>query len=422
MKNIYFLLLLMCPFLFQSCLKEEKDLFDETPSERMEKALSSYKEVLSSSENGWLLQYYAEDNQSYGGYNFAMKFTSSTVTAYFELSEDLSEAVESLYQLISDDGPVLSFDTYNMFLHFFSNPSMDMPDGFEGDYEFILMGISDDQNEIKLKGKKTGNGMILKRLTESPESYLAKVVAMEEQAAAPAYSLTVGDQLMDCSLNGNILAFQYSGSDDQIKSGRIAFCYTDTGILLYEALELNGVSVREFTYKDEQLVAIGGSATINKIYPPLNEVLVNSLVTTTYSVNFNYASGMYDMSETVKSWVARAYEINLAGSGGERFVGLRFRYNEGETCFWFVSNDGAQDWSALYGFKLNPVSDTRDKVIFGAEYTLGLNTDFYVWFEPIVANIIAEGTYVLTTENVNNPSVIKLTSERNPDIWFKVSR
>lgn len=420
MKKIYYLLLLMCPFLFQSCLKDEKDLFDETPSERMEKALSNYKKVLSSSDNGWALQYYAEDDQSYGGYNFAMKFTSSAVTAYFELSDDLSETAESLYQLIADDGPVLSFDTYNMFLHFFSDPSSDMPDGFEGDYEFILMGISDNQNEIRLRGKKTGNNMVLKRLTESPESYLAKVVAMEEQVAAPSYTLTVADQLMDCSLNGHILSFQYAGSDSEIKSGSIAFCYTDTGILLYEPLELNGVSVREFMYKDEQLIAIGGSATISKVYPPLNEVLVGSLVTSIYSVKFNYTSGTYDMSEAVKGWVAKAYEAN--SQSGETFVGFRLRYYEKQTSFELISNDGTQDWSAMYGFKLGPVSGTKDKVVFDAKYTLGLNASFYPWFEPIVKNIIAEGTYVLSTENVNNPSVIKLTSERNPDIWFKVSR
>ena len=38
MKKIYYLLLLVFPFVLQSCLKEEEDLFDGTPSERMEEA------------------------------------------------------------------------------------------------------------------------------------------------------------------------------------------------------------------------------------------------------------------------------------------------------------------------------------------------------------------------------------------------
>lgn len=84
----------------------------------MDKALKSYKEILSSSTNGWLLEYYPEKNQSYGGYSYVLKFTSSKVEAFIELA-DAESSEESLYQLIADDGPVISFDMYNSFLALF---------------------------------------------------------------------------------------------------------------------------------------------------------------------------------------------------------------------------------------------------------------------------------------------------------------
>ena len=49
-----------------SCLMAEKQLFDKSPAERMDAYLSEIGAVLESSENGWLLEYYAEDEQSYG--------------------------------------------------------------------------------------------------------------------------------------------------------------------------------------------------------------------------------------------------------------------------------------------------------------------------------------------------------------------
>ena len=133
-KKVYIVLLLLIPFVFQACLKDQADIFDESPAVRMEKVLTAYKELLASSNNGWLLEAYPERNQSYGGYSFILKFTSSSVDAFSELSDDIAESSgETLYVLNSDDGPVLSFDTYNSFLHFFATPSASLTDGYQGD-------------------------------------------------------------------------------------------------------------------------------------------------------------------------------------------------------------------------------------------------------------------------------------------------
>ena len=90
MKKIYLILLAVMSLAFTSCLMEEKEIFDKTPAERMDAYLEEYRSILSSNEEGWLLQYYAEEEQSYGGYAYVLKFTQDDVTAWFQLADDVS--------------------------------------------------------------------------------------------------------------------------------------------------------------------------------------------------------------------------------------------------------------------------------------------------------------------------------------------
>lgn len=266
MRKIYILILLMAPFVFQACLKEQADLFDETPAERMDNALSNYRKVLSSADNGWLLEYYADRKQIYGGYAYIVKFSKTGVVANFELAGVSLVSEETLYNLIADYGPVLSFDTYNSFLHFFSTPTPALPDAYMGDLEFILLGISEDQNEIQLKGKKTGNYMFLRRMTEDAESYLTKLNATESQLDASSYSLTMGGKTVTFKLRNRILSYEYVGDEDAVVTGNIAYCVTDKGIRLYKPLQVGGMSVSEFVLQNGALVSLDGTLTVNSVY------------------------------------------------------------------------------------------------------------------------------------------------------------
>ena len=75
-KNIILFLLMALPtLLLTSCLKDQEDLFTESASQRTTTYLAKAKKVLTSSENGWVLNYYPDREQSYGGTPFTMKFT-----------------------------------------------------------------------------------------------------------------------------------------------------------------------------------------------------------------------------------------------------------------------------------------------------------------------------------------------------------
>ena len=74
-KIIFAYILMMLPaVLMTSCLKGQEDKFSESASQRSANYLAYVKEVLMSSENGWVLNYFPDRNQSYGGYAYTVKF------------------------------------------------------------------------------------------------------------------------------------------------------------------------------------------------------------------------------------------------------------------------------------------------------------------------------------------------------------
>ena len=255
-----------------SCLMEEKDLFDKSPAERMDAYLSEYKTLLASSENGWLLEYYPDEDKIYGGYSYIMKFTQSDVTVYFELDDDISTPVTSLYKVTPDDGPVITFDTYNENLHFFATPDIDNYQAMHGDYEFKIYGKSDDGTKVFMKGKRTGNDYTLVKFSGAPVEYLNAANAVKEAIAGPAYKMTMNETTYPCSIKGNIFTCEYTvgeGEEATTESVSVPFCYTSTGIAFIEPIEINGASYEGMSFNAEQVTLSTSDGKISIAIAPL---------------------------------------------------------------------------------------------------------------------------------------------------------
>ncbi len=243
-NNIFKLLLLLLPLLvFQSCMKDQEDLFDEPSSLRMQKTLDNTRKVLEGSEKGWLIDYYVGDNQQYGGYAFTVKFDSLSCTASSELSADTAT---SYYKLTTDDGPVLTFDTYNTVLHALATPSANNYEGSHADYEFII--LSADANEVVLKGKKTGSIMKMHPLTETPSVYLNSVQSTIGNFVINGASGTVDKTNLDILVDIDNRQIEYSSSNDSTITGSTAFTITDKGVRLYEPIIVNGQKLQSFIF------------------------------------------------------------------------------------------------------------------------------------------------------------------------------
>ncbi len=175
MKKIYYLLYLATAVLFAACTNEEDDLFDTSSALRADAAIAADTKILTDAANGWMMEYFPEAQQSYGGYNVLLKFgTDGKVTVASELYEN-SDITTSLYSVKQSAGIVLSFDTYNEIFHFFSDPSDPAGVGgngygLEGDYDFLILEATAEK--VTLKGKKTGGIAVLTPMKEDWEEYI----------------------------------------------------------------------------------------------------------------------------------------------------------------------------------------------------------------------------------------------------------
>ncbi len=171
MKKIVYILLGICA-VFSSCLFNEEDKFPESSSFRVEKLNADCQETLVSAPNGWVMEYYP-NTKEYGSYLIHMSFTNQNVI--MTSATDLTKSEKSMYMMKASNGAELSFDTYNSILHMYSDPNLNNSFdgiGYGGDYEFMVVSVSDDL--ITLRGSKTGTLVYMHRLldTQTFESYL----------------------------------------------------------------------------------------------------------------------------------------------------------------------------------------------------------------------------------------------------------
>ena len=256
MKTKIFKLLFCCvallAFTLQSCSNKEEEIFEESPSARLQALMDKTQATLVSSENGWVMDYFPDRDLSYGGFLYILKFNKQSVEAYCELSDDLSESIESLYKLSNDDGAVLSFDSYNEFLHFFATPSSGRYEAYDGDFEFKIMKVEDDL--ITLKGKRSGNAIYLHRLKEEPVQYLEKCVETSENIFAPKASGTYGGTAIEALVDPDVryITIYLNGGE----YGQY-FLPTPTGVRFVEPLEINGATISELSYDNIKFIFSG---------------------------------------------------------------------------------------------------------------------------------------------------------------------
>lgn len=243
-NKLFIYLLLALPALFlQSCQTEEENVFDKSYSERMDDFLQKAQETLVASQYGWALDYYPKSNQSYGGVAYTIKFTRDNAIVRYENKPDDGE-VKSLYKMKEDDGPVLSFDTYNTFLHTYATPKSGEYRGKEGDFEFVIDSIGADR--IKIHGKRSLNTMYLRKLSGESSEYMEKVTELTNLFVFSDVALNIGGKpytLVITDKNNRQLAI-YDGDKIIAES---AYAFTDKGIRLYEPITLNGVQLYDLT-------------------------------------------------------------------------------------------------------------------------------------------------------------------------------
>lgn len=250
-KIKYFSLLLMAlPFLLTSCFKDDNDIFGDSSSKRLQQTLDDTREILRDAENGWVMDYYVGTDQMYGGYAFLVKFDSLTVTATSELT---TTPATSYYKLTTDNGPVLTFDTYNQVLHELATPSASNYEAYHADYEFQIVSATPEL--ILLRGRRTGNVMQMRPLPANTTAadYLKKVNDLEASMLVGSMGTKLGNDSLRATIDLNNRAISFANRDSSYQLST-TFTYTDKGIRLYEPAKCQGYTLSDFTYDTETML------------------------------------------------------------------------------------------------------------------------------------------------------------------------
>jgi len=272
------------------------------------KALAADQKILVNEPGCWLMEYYPQKNQSYGGYVYFVKFTEDQVTAWGETAYDPSDSYTTLYKMTTDSGPVLSFDEFNYLLHYFATPSgssmrniygdTGLYQGHEGDFEFLILKATAD--EVLLKGKRSGCVIRMTPYEEDPVQYLTelkdgkennfKATIQESVFTISSFSTQLGKDKYNIDMDRDMrqLSFTKVGSE---KSHSVGFMYTLDGIKLYKPFEADGVSVDALKWDKEAEVAKCGSLEIANRMPegwiPYDKYIG------TYELSYNYEEDWY---------------------------------------------------------------------------------------------------------------------------------
>lgn len=249
--NIWFLLVALVAM--ASCQREVEDVFDKSSSERIEEAMSNSTQVLSSASNGWLMEYYG--SSLYGGYNVICKFTpTGEVTVASEAGKPDS-TFTSHYKIEQSQGVILSFDSHNPLMHFFSDPHNpagigDDGRGMGGDFEFRVLKAAADS--VILVGKKHGARVVMTPMPKDMkwDAYLTKVDEVSKAMEFKYYNYIVGKDTTRISPDYRTLAIP-SMEDGNKVDVVCNYIVTPAGFKFYKPYQINGKTLTGFKFVND---------------------------------------------------------------------------------------------------------------------------------------------------------------------------
>jgi hypothetical protein len=455
-RNIMKKILLFTVFslLMQSCLFEEENYFEEPASARVEEKITETKNLLSSHTNGWILHYFPD--LSFGGHNYAISFAGEQAKIACE-TEVVGTGVRicdpvytdsCMYDIIPEQGAILTFNTYSKLMHQFRNPSSAAYQGLGGDYEFILTGVKPD--EIKLKGKTTGNIMRMFPLPDghtSKESYIETVQEMSAKANG-IFKLYCDDVdlgvFVQMKQGNRVINYEYEETVDGETGNTVAeipFIYTPEGFTVYHVHTSN--AKKDITSASpEQPVFDPLKEYSEFVYDSVNYKTFTSKDGTVKLVEDFSLTGLFSKGENqwIFDWTNvcseletiynTAYEANDS-EYGESLETVYIGYDD--TGFGITPNVFAfmslwelfpgysfEFWST-YGVSINPVRGTTDQIHIRAVGGDGSNWSYYTYFEPIVDFFVDNSPWRLAPLDEDSESV-KMVSVKNDALWAVVKR
>ena len=417
-------------FILSSCLSEEKNLFQESAALRLNHAIENTKQILisPSNNNGWVMEYFP--NNYTEGYTFLMSFNSNafaTIAARNKYTP-VYTTDESAFDIIGDNGPVLTFNTYNKVFHLFSDPK-DPKGGSEldgigllGDYEFIVMNITNDL--LTLKGKKRATEIIMYPLAKGQDwkTYFDNLDDLKKELFDNRITLRLNknDKALFNLLNSTTGIFGKVSVDaeDDTDLENLPFITTDYGIRLSQQLKIDEeIKLQAFKLNGERnkLVAEEDkSYTISSPQP--GEFIASSKLT--FLAEKPEISGMNDLFERVATGMISSFNVNY------ELYAIGFGKNDNNPALALRTKNGI---TAMFNIPMT-INGNKVKIEpFDAENITNTEMDnnARVFYErvPVIKELLkfVQGEYMVETSTPFTLRVIKYT-KTDGSLMLNVSR
>ena len=252
-----------------SCTFEQDDYFDESASLRITHINEQLKDRLvkqsSDGNYGWVIQYFVAgtDDYDFEGFNlFGQFYKDNKVTLAgnhrFLRNGNANKFTKhtSNYEMLAEEGPVLSFNTWNDILTVFEDPVspssapgtiVNDGEGMNGDHNLVLRSY--DDASLTFRGERHGALIRFIPCDRPWEEYVDAVAKTKSNIATStitSYYVTNGvDTMYFAGLNKGYFTYCDRVNDPLVKS-TLSCVFTPNGFRLHRENNLNGTKFQEF--------------------------------------------------------------------------------------------------------------------------------------------------------------------------------
>lgn len=431
-----------------SCNQTEDLIFDDSAAERLEQGRKDAFEKLTADGGLWAMEYFSNPDEP--GYVMLFRFDkngSVEISANHKWIGNKFKQERSLWEMISDNGTVLSFNSYNTLFHVFSDPAditgpyqptnPDQNDrpidetgyGHEGDYEFQIMSDS-DENTIRLLGKKYLYHIYLRKLPSdtNEEEYLAKVTANQGLVFSTHFPEVYivdnqsGLTLVATAKDGIMSVYPKEG-DKVTQTRSMNYITTADGIRFPEPFEVltpegNEVEIDNFLFTED-----GGLS--NRQYSfrlPVDnyeELFFDNSLVWEIDLNENICEPLKSAYNTLKT----AHDKYFKSKGGNKLNGLLFDYDSqlkksrlklmrsGSGTDVALYREPKLDDNGAYGFNISLTDGTTNGVLCVSS----------VKGTKELIEMINSHNYTVSYRSQLAPDVVTLTAVDDPTFVFNMN-
>ena len=419
-----------------SCKNEVDEIFDEDAVARLEKAKAEYFDILTSNGGKWQMEYFANSEEP--GYIYLMTFdkngsvTISGKNQWIGLIQGQNFGTlgygseTSLWDVITDNGPVLSLNSYNKFFHLFADPE-DIPStdteatdetgyGHEGDYEFDLMKYSNDT--LYITGKKYGIDMIMTRVRSDVEDevYINEVVAMADSffnAKIPQVYINLPNGVRWIVKDGatSILKMFREGADEISTAEYHNVIITHDGLSFMNPVTIDGYLIQNFIRQADGSLLCRDDNQTTMTADPLATVFQGT--TLTWRLDQNNVGGVFAQYLPQIASELTAYNKST-------LVYVQIAYLTAKSCYAITFNvkKGATKINPTYYMTMDAPSDTQMKFNVAAEGDAA--GQLYAQKVPTMrafVDAMGTGTYNMSANSLLAPVNMKLTQGSDYMVW-----